>query len=64
MKHEEKVTIATSAGVGALAFVFAAIVAHPVVFGAAVFGTYRLGKLAYEKTKKPVTKLNRHNLYF
>lgn len=53
MKHEEKVATATGLGFGLLAFGFAAIVANPVVLGAAAIGTYRMAKLAYDKAKKP-----------
>lgn len=63
MKPEEKAAIVTGTSFGVLAFVFAAIVSHPVALGAAAFSTYRMVKLAYDKNKKPVTKLNRDNLY-
>lgn len=65
MKHEEKVATATGLGFGLLAFGFAAIVANPVVLGAAAVGTYRMAKMAYDKAKKPqqLTDKERENLY-
>lgn len=65
MKPEEKAAVVTGASFGLLALGFAAIVANPVVLGAAAIGTYRMAKLAYDKTKKPqqLTDKERENLY-
>lgn len=54
MKHEEKVAVATGAAVLLIAGPIAAMVNTPVIFGTLAWGTYKLAKAAYEKSKPPI----------
>jgi ABC-type uncharacterized transport system permease subunit len=51
MNKSEKAAVVTGGGFGLLAVGFAAIVGHPVVLAAALYGTYKVGKAAYDKAK-------------
>ena len=46
MNKPEKAAIVTGGTFGLLAVGFAAIMAHPVVLAAALYGTYQVGKAA------------------
>ncbi len=54
MNNPEKAAIVTGGTFGLLAVGFAAIMAHPVVLAAALYGTYQVGKAAYDRNRPGV----------
>jgi ABC-type uncharacterized transport system permease subunit len=54
MNKPEKAAIVTGGTFGLLAVGFAAIMAHPVVLAAALYGTYQVGKAVYDRNRPEV----------
>ena len=54
MNNPGKAAIVTGGTFGLFAVGFAAIVSHPVVLAAALYGTYTVGKAAYDRARPGV----------
>ena len=54
MNKPSKAAIVTGGTFGLFAVGFAAIVSNPVVLAAALYGTYKVGKAAYDRAKPGV----------
>jgi hypothetical protein len=52
MKPEEKSALKAAGATAVVAGSVAAIIGNPVCWAAVLYGTYRMGKAAYQKTKE------------
>lgn len=55
MKPEEKSALKTAGATAVVAGSIAAILGNPVCWAAVLYGTYRMGKAAYQKAKHDAT---------
>ncbi len=55
MKPEEKSALKTAGATAVVAGSIAAILGNPVCWAAVLYGTYRMGKAAYQKAKQDAT---------
>ena len=55
MSNQGKAAIVTGGTFGLFSVGFAAIIAHPVVLAAALYGTYQVSKAVYDRNRPGVT---------